>query len=264
MSASVLLRTEVVHRYVFELRYDFGQTYWDRAGRICREIAASEPWDQGPVTVDGCRLSQQEQNLVFNFGPKKLDLVQTQNADVPTLMPVATFATTAEKLTDIVIRRLDVNSFPRIGFRAWHLYPTRDREESHQHMQSLAVSGSLMQVATKLGRGFEVSHSIVIERPKHLLRLSIAPFEQQVELPQSVTRTARQDTRTLPRHQRQAMMDRLRAEKAIRSFPAFGIMLDIDAFVDDPPYPDGMSISDFINSASIDAAAIKQSILQVT
>jgi len=263
MSASGLLRTEVVHRYVFELRYEFGQTYWDRAGRTCRDICSSESWDQGPVTGDGCRLTQPEQNLVFNFGPKKLDLVQSQSVEIQALLPHATFATIAENLSATVIRRLEVESFPRIGFRAWHLYPTRDREESHQHIQRLSLSDSLMRVATGLGKSFEVSHSVVIERPRHLLRVSVAPFEQQVELPQSVLRASRQEARSLPRNQRQAMMDKLRAEKAIRSFPAFGIMLDIDAFVEDPPYPDGLSISDFIDGAVTDTQAVKQSMLQM-
>ena len=42
MKTVVDLKTEVIHRYVFELRYDFGQVYWDRAGRISKAILAQQ------------------------------------------------------------------------------------------------------------------------------------------------------------------------------------------------------------------------------
>ena len=50
MATVVDLRTEVIHRYVFELRYDFGQIYWDRAGRIAKAILAEqEEWDVNTI-----------------------------------------------------------------------------------------------------------------------------------------------------------------------------------------------------------------------
>ena len=69
MTSVVDLKTEVIHRYVFELRYEFGQTYWDRAGRVAREILSdSEGWDFDIIDMNHCQLTRRDQNLLFNFG----------------------------------------------------------------------------------------------------------------------------------------------------------------------------------------------------
>ena len=62
------MSTEVVHRYVLELRFDFGHVYWDRAGRIAKEILGLEGWDFEQIDMNHCRLSKRDLNVVFNFG----------------------------------------------------------------------------------------------------------------------------------------------------------------------------------------------------
>jgi hypothetical protein len=57
------------------------------------------------------------------------------------------------------------------------------------------------------------------------------------------------------------MIDKLKAAKKIKHFPQFGILLDLDAYIEDPPYPDDLSVSDFIAAAFDDFEQVKQTVL---
>ena len=263
MATIVNFGTEVIHRYVLELRYEFGQVYWDRAGRIARQlISENENWDFDEIALNRCQLSQRDQNLIFNFGPGKLDLTQTQTSEVSNLLPFGEFGTLAEVLASSVIKTLEIDSFPRIGFRVWHLYPTAGHEQSAELLQNLNGFQLESEFAKSCGKVTEVSYRLVVDRQQHMLRVAVAPFEQQVEIPPSVIRAAKAKAKTKaykqPSDQRkQTLLDKAKAERAIASFPQFGLLLDLDAFIEDPPYPNGLSISDFIKQASDDFQRLK-------
>jgi len=265
MATVVDLRTEVIHRYVFELRYDFGQVYWDRAGRISKAILAEqEEWDFNKIDLNGCQLVHRSANLAFNFGYEKLDLAQTQSADVEELLPIHKFATIAENAASIVAEHLEIDSFPRIGFRAWLLYPAADRDESHHFVHNLKVFTIDSAATQSLGNPSEISHRLVIERPSHMLRIAVAPFEQQVDIPPSVLRAARARARDSSHGQRQVLIDKLKAEKRIGHYPQFGLLLDFDAYIEDPPYPDELPVSDFISNSFEDFQKTKKVVLETT
>ncbi len=259
MAAVVQLQTEVVHRYILELRYEFGQVYWDRAGRIAKQILSeTSDWDFDTIDINRCQLAIRDKNLVFNFGHAKLDLVQTQSADVDTLLPVDEFGTTAESLAAPVAKHLELDFYTRIGFRAWHLYPSASREESHSLVRNLRLFSLDRESLESLGVPSEVSHRLVVDRGRHMLRIAISPFEQHVDLPPSVSRAVRVKPHKQPSDQRkQALIDKLKAERRISHFPRFGLLLDVDAYIEDPPYPDGLSISDFVRRAWEDFGKVK-------
>ena len=263
MATVVDLRTEVIHRYVFELRYDFGQVYWDRAGRISKAILAEEEeWDFNAIDINRCQLVRRAANMAFNFGHEKLDLAQTQNADVEELLPLHEFAAIAEKSAGIVANHLEMDSFPRIGFRAWLLYPAADREKSCSFVRNLKLF-RLHPAATKaLGTPSEVSYRLVVERPSHMLRIAVAPFEQQVDLPPRVLRAARTKAKDRHRGQKQVLIDQQKAKKTIGHYPQFGLLLDFDSYVEDPPYPDEFPISDFIANSFEDFQQAREVVLE--
>jgi hypothetical protein len=264
MGMSVDLNAGIVHKYVYELRYDFGQVYWDRAGRIAKEILSErQQWDFDAIDINHCQLANRDSNLAFNFGHAKLDLSQTQTVDVESLLEVGEFGKLAETMTSTVVSNLELEFFPRIGFRVWHLYPSVDREQSHQMVQDLKLFSLDSALSATLGELSEVSHRLVVDRRKHMLRIAVAPFEQQVELPPSLIRAAKVQASKESHGQRQKRIDALKAQKKIQHYPHFGVLLDLDAYVEDPPYPDGLSISDFIATAFADFSEVKRTVLTV-
>ena len=252
----------VIHKYVYELRFDFGQVYWDRAGRIAREILTErDEWDFDRIDINNCQLAHRDLNLAFNFGHAKLDLNQTQTVDVESLLEVGEFSTLAETFTATVVNNLELEFFPRIGFRVWHLYPSSDREQSHKMVRDLKLFSLDSALSTTIGEMSEVSHRLVVDRQKHMLRIAVAPFEQQVELPPSLIRAAKIQAKREPRGQRQKRIDAMKAKKRIEHYPHFGVLLDLDAYIEDPPYPDDLSISDFISTAFGDFREISRTVL---
>lgn len=262
MQTVVNLREEIPHRFVFELRYDLGQIYWDRAGRITRQIIAeNEGWDFGEIGIGNCALHKKDENLTLNFGPAKLDLSQTQTADVSKLIPIGEFGKVSERLAATVVNALEVESFSRIGFRMWHLYPTADRESSYQPMHRLkaVVLGNEFE---RLGNALhEVNFVAVADRGKHMIRIALAPFEQNVSLSPSVIQAAKLKARKESADQRRKLIDKEKAKKVIASYPHFGLLLDLDAYIEQPPYPDELSASDFVSRAAEDFSDVKQLIL---
>ena len=263
MATVVDLKTEVIHRYVFELRYDFGQIYWDRAGRIAKSLLAEqEEWDVNTIDLNRCQLVRRTANLAFSFGHEKLDLSQTQSADVEELLPLHEFSSIAENGASIVANHLEIDSFPRIGFRAWLLYPAADRDESYRFVRNLKLFRIHPAATDTLGRTSEVSHRLIVERPGHMLRIAVAPFEQQVDLPPSVFRAAREKAKDRSHDQKQVLIDKLRAKKMISHYPQFGVLLDFDAYIEDPAYPDNLSVSDFITNSFEDFQNTREVVLE--
>ena len=256
------LNTEVIHKYVFELRYDFGQLYWDRSGRVAKQILNEfDDWDFDSVDGGRCQLSNREQNVAFNFGPERLDLSQSQNADVDSLMDVGEFAKFAEDATARVIESLELEFFSRIGFRVLHLYPASDRENAEQLVGKLKLFQIDRDMSDVIRAPTEMSFRIVTERDKNMLRIAVSPFEQNIPLSPRILLAAKTEARQLSRNQRRARIDQLKAKKKIEHYPQFGVLLDLDAYLEEPPVPTDLSISEFILEAYADFSAVKSEVL---
>ena len=62
------------------------------------------------------------------------------------------------------------------------------------------------------------------------------------------------------REQTNVLRQKLKAEKIIKSYPQYGVLLDLDAYLEDPQIP-GFSISDFINTSYEDFVVVKKVVL---
>jgi len=253
----------VRHRYVFELRYDAGYLYWDRAGRIAQVLLGNhEEWDVDSTDTRTCSLVNREKNLAFNYGPGKLDLSQTQNEDNPTLLSLEDFAKIADAFSKAVSDLIEPTYYSRMGFRIWTLYAASDRQRSQEQARQLGVASGIVDKATPLGQLEEVTCKFVVEMPDCMVRAAVAPFEQQVNLPKSVYTQARKQAWKESRGQRQARLDSLKAKRTIEAYPQFGLLTDLDAYVEDPPYPDNLGVSQFILQAEQRFEEVTERILE--
>jgi hypothetical protein len=171
------------------------------------------------------------------------------------------FGATADVLAEKVARVLELEAFTRIGFRAWHLYPTASKADAFERIESLKLFSIDPELQQRLGQVSDRSHTLVVERPDHMARVALTAFEQRVEIPPSVLDAARGRARDSWKDQKQLMIAKLRAKKIVDAYPADGLLLDIDAYVEEPPYPTGLSVSDFVSSAARDVQEIKKLVL---
>lgn len=261
MSQIIDLHTEVVHRHVLELRYLLGHLYWDRCGRVINDVISSEEnWDFEGMDGATCRLAAREQNLQFAFSASRLDLSQTQGPEVERIEEASKFAAIADSFSTKVIDTLQLSEFSRIGFRAWYLYPTEDRDDAEERVRSLRLLSSEIN-DLPLGTVSDVSCRLVVEMPSHMVRAAIAPFEQLVNLSDGVLRRTRAKARDFPRDQKRILLDKAKADRIVKNYPQFGVLVDLDAFMEDPPCPE-QSIADFVRQAEESFAQIKNTLLE--
>jgi hypothetical protein len=252
--------TGVRHRFIFELQYEQGELYLDRCGRVARTLAAKKGWAMQSADTNGCHIWNEDQNLVFNYSSTKLDLTQSQNQDVLDLLAPGEFAAIAQEFSDFVIQALEVNSFPRIGFRLLTLYGTDSIEDASSRISRMSFF-SPCKALTDLGELSYLSHGVVVARSRHMVRVAAAPFEQQVRLAPSLIAAAREESHKHEKDQRKVLIQKKRAQKAIEAYPAVGMMIDLDAYIEEVPYPDQVSARTFVEEAMRDFSEISEAIL---
>lgn len=261
MTGSLLPPTSVSHRIVLELRYDQGYLYWDRAGRTVAEIVASnEGWELRQIDGKQCVVTNNEQNLTCTFSHNRMDVSQTQNLDVEELLSWGDFAALASNLVDTVVRNLTLESFRRIGLRAWNLFGAEDPASARQMLHSIPVVSSTRQSLASFGEIHETSLKFDLALAEHMLRVELSTFEQQIKLPPSVYESARKSTHKQPRGQREALIAKLKAEKRIKTYPTFGVVLDLDASIEDPLIPEFCDVASFIEASVESFEMVKERI----
>jgi hypothetical protein len=253
--------TGVPHRYVFELRYDQGDLYWDRAGRITRKLAAQEGWALQGIDTNGCHLRKDDDNLEYNFSAISLSLAQTQNQDVSSLMHPSEFAALGDMFSETVMDVLELESFSRVGFRSWTLFPTETLDDASDRI-ARSSAFALNQPVRELGSLSSVSFGVVVARKKYMVRIAVAPFEQHIAVAPSLIAAAKIKARESWTDQRKLRIQQLKAKKRIESYPQQGIMIDLDAYIEEPPFRRSLSCRDFVVDVVRDFELIRDTVLR--
>ncbi len=94
-----------------------------------------------------------------------------------------------------------------------------------------------------------------------MVRVAVTPFEQQVNIAPSVLAAARQHARERWKDQRKVLIESLKAKRAIKAYPPLGIMVDMDAYIEDVPSAKQIPICQFVSGAMKDFGSIAQTIL---
>jgi hypothetical protein len=254
MDTIVNLGSRVNQKQVFELRYDFGFIYMDRCGKVSTDILRSfEGWTFEGATPQSCTIRKETDNQAFSFGSHKLDLSQMTTVRMQKLSPPTEFAAVADTLSEKVVAGLGLTEFPRIGYRSWILFGVKDTEDGAKRLAGSEFMGRLLSLfKAKVGEVREGAIVAVLDRPNHSIRIEIGLVHQDVSIDPIVQRKALMSPHKLAGGQRQVLIDRLRAEKALEHAPAHAISVDMDFFLEDPPYPSALRVSDFISEAAED------------
>jgi hypothetical protein len=250
----------ILHRMVFELRYDSGELYWDRCGRAARKLASQKGWAVKSIDSNGCHILNEDQNLVFSYSPTQLALTQSQDKEVSDLLSYGEFGAVAEEFCEVVVQTLELNSFPRIGFREWTLYGTESIEDASARIGKMSFF-SASKALNGLGELSYNSHSVVVARPDRMVRIAATPFEQQIHLAPSIIAAAREKSHKHSKEQRKVLIQQMKARKAIEHYPRVGVMLDLDAYIEEAPYPEQVTPLKFIEESKNEFQLICDAIL---
>jgi hypothetical protein len=94
-----------------------------------------------------------------------------------------------------------------------------------------------------------------------MVRVAATPFEQQIQLAPSVVAAARKEAHKHWKDQRKVLIQKMKAQKAVKAYPSVGIMVDLDAYIEEVPYPEQVSARTFIVEATKDIEVIREAIL---
>ena len=95
-----------------------------------------------------------------------------------------------------------------------------------------------------------------------MVRVAATPFEQQIQLAPSVIAAAKVEAHKYWKDQRKVRIQKLKAQKAIRSYPSEGILIDLDAYIEEPPYPEQVTACTLIEEAGRDFNVICEAIIR--
>lgn len=243
-------KAPIVQQVVFELRYLYGYSCFDRCGRVVNAILRNWPeWilantDASPQNVP---LVNTNNECRFNFSTRKLDFGMQQGVGEISLSveDLDEFAKQVEDLSQLVVTELDLTEFTRIGFRTWYLFECKNTAEAEKWLRALG----LYQVSPNLESGFggrieATSMAVVIEAADRRFRVAFNSIERSIPLNLG-DGLLNIPAHSLPRHQKEHLVEQIKLKKKLAHNPPFAAMIDIDAYQDDPRVVDP---GDFVRS----------------
>ena len=141
------------------------------------------------------------------------------------------------------------------------MYGTTSVEDASARIARMAFF-SPSTALQELGELSYLSLGVVIDRPKQMVRIAATPFEQQIYLAPSVIAAAKEKAHRHSKEQRQVLIQQIKAQKAVKNYPQVGMMLDLDAYIEEAPYPDQVTPLKFIDDAKNEFQVIRDTILQ--
>lgn len=247
---SRILEPAVLHKFIYELRYDYGYSYLDRCGATINDILKSSPgWFVDKINPQGGAISLPEKQVVFNFGSNKLDLSQQQNEKTQSLLNMEEFSEIANKMTNKVVDRLGLEQFSRIGFRVSRLFKMDSSEESREKIKSLNILsiGNIEKLTDC--KVEEVSFTSTIKGTKGDARIGVSSVEQNIKIDAASLRdlniSPKEVSSLNSKERKPALIRQLKLKKALECYPLYSVLVDVDIFIEEPPYSE-IKIKEFI------------------
>lgn len=83
-------------------------------------------------------------------------------------------------------------------------------------------------------------------------------------IPPGVAEAARVVAKDQPTRQKEAMLSKYKAKHFIEQYPACGVLLDLDSYIEDPPIGSGVSPGDFIEKSAREFQSLMGHFLEAT
>jgi len=228
----------ILHKLVFEVRYRFGFTYLDRCGRFINRVMKEMPeWVlASDVSPQGAPLVSLKNGTRFSFGSYKYDfsLEQQAGGDALAARDVNAFRDQVGFAGKLLQDEMALTEFTRVGFRVWYLFHANSKPHSEQIIRECGFFATSPSVAPAFGGDVEAqSHTVIIKSPDRSYRISINGVERQMQVDLGEAALSLKP-RTLSSGQKEALLAKMKATKRVKANPEFAMMIDIDAFIDDP------------------------------
>lgn len=231
-------RSGVLTKVVLEVKYRDGYVFLDRCGRIINQILREYPeWLPKGVDPQNAGLVSMHNGCTLGFSSLQYTfLLEKSLGDEPlSSNSIDTFTEQIETITPILHDQLTLRAFTRIGCRAWYMFGADSKEDAEKWLVTLPC----WQINPKLAGAFggqvsSVLTSIGISAPEVSYRISISAVERQaqIDLGQEILSVR---ASALSKNQHQHLIEQQKTRRRLSASPQFAVMIDLDAFHDEPP-----------------------------
>ncbi len=242
------LNSSIIHRIVFELRYDYGFTYLDRYGAILNGLLPDNPgWYANEINPQSGSIHNPDYGLTYNFNIKSVSLEQGLSEKIHKLLGFVDFSKIAKNITSVVVDRLGIEQYNRIGFRVWRLFECENLDDARIMVRKLGFVSTEKIDKLNVGELEEVSINFIVKHDFCNARIAITPAVQDVRIDPGTLKQVKESVYKLPSEKRKdALLNKIRAKKAIDVFPLYSMLIDIDNYIEYPPDTEDLSIEEFI------------------
>jgi len=227
-----------LRRLFFEIRYREGYLYLDHCGRMLNRLfRESSEWMMGTspntqgTTVFNLRAGTQ---FTFSSESANLTLDKTTSEEVIEDQEAADFLIQLDHLFGVLLDELELGGFTRIGYREQHHFSFDTKDEAETWITQLgafSVNQSLLKAFAGTQDAFGIALIIVGEDCRY--RIGLNGIERSAQLPfgDAVLAIKASGAST---NQKKILLDRLKQKRSRQINSAFAVVLDIDAYLEDP------------------------------
>jgi hypothetical protein len=168
-------------RVILELRYDDGFLYWDKCGETLSEFKNKFPeWTWEMTSTELTKFKNIKRNMEFTFN---INNIRFSQDDVENLNQ---FKEASEKITPIIVNKLEIKKFTRVGNRYWYILPLTDIEQGKAIINKSAFVQIPEEKLTLFGpNAKKTAFFSVIEKDNLHYRVEFAVFERN-PVPESI------------------------------------------------------------------------------
>lgn len=168
-------------KVILELRYDEGYLYWDKCGEMILDIQRIIPeWKWDGISTESAKLKNLRRNteLVFNYSYIRFIQNEVDNLNQ--------FKESTEKVTPLIIEKLKIEKFKRIGNRYQYVLPLENPEQGKKIVQDSPFIEIPKEKLTLFGKNSTKTSFVVhIENKSLHYRIELIGIER-VALPKNI------------------------------------------------------------------------------
>lgn len=231
--------TPILKSLIAQIRFEDGQLYLDRCGRMLRQLMAESGGEWTAATASpegGAGVTNIATGHRFNFGweSASLSLDYSGVADEIDTEGQQRFVGAAENLLEWVTDQLEVKRVIRVGFRQRYFFPFDSKEETERWLMGLGLFSLSPSLTAAFGGECDgVYFRTVFKLPDCWLRLSLGGIERSAEIPAGDTMVSvRQSVAT--RNNKKALLEAMKQKRARQIDPAYFADYDLDAYLEEP------------------------------
>lgn len=117
-------------KIILELRYDDGYLYWDKCGEIILNIQRVIPeWKWDGISAESAKLKNLRMNTELVFNQNYIRFIQSEVDNLNK------FRESTEKVTTLIIEKLKIEKFKRIGNRYQYVLPLENPGQGKKIIQ---------------------------------------------------------------------------------------------------------------------------------